>query len=234
MRGVTMFRVRDGRKKRKSMVVKYAAKDPFVGVLVAAADFEWTCRRAILAMGEGSTLGIRYELFEQWAFGLKLNKGWEGLVRQKSKGIAKFEDIFSSWAKKNSVAYVLWADIEYAMGWRNKLIHGIEGSIGEAEGRKCVNILECACDILLQYVNSHNANVYSYIGRRGELSSRAIRKKQDCERRENENKEARRIGADECEVGGVRIKRTKVQAELGISAKKLDEVSLWINRNLGI
>lgn len=32
-----MFRVYDGRKKCKSMVAKYAARDPFVGVLIAAA-----------------------------------------------------------------------------------------------------------------------------------------------------------------------------------------------------
>lgn len=110
-----MFRVYDGRKKRKSMVAKYAARDPFVGVLIAAADFEWTCRRAIQAMGKGSTVGIRQELFKHREFGLELNRGWEQQVRQKSKGVTKFYDSFTVWAKTHCDVYVIWPDIEYGV-----------------------------------------------------------------------------------------------------------------------
>ena len=137
-----MFLVHDGRRKRKESVLRFAAEDVCVGVLLAAADFEWTCRRAIQAMGYGPTEGIRIELFECGDFGIRVKKGWENQVRQKSKGILKFEDIFSIWAKQNCASYVIWADIEHAMMWRNKLIHGVEGSISTAEGYCCVNILE--------------------------------------------------------------------------------------------
>jgi len=229
-----MFRVHDGRKKRKSMVTKYAAKDPYVGVLLAAADFEWTCRRAIQAMGTGSTKGIRYELFEQQAFGLRLNKGWEKQVKQKSKGITKFEDIFSVWAKKNCLAYVIWADIEYAMMWRNKLIHGIESDIGDSDGRKCVNILECACDILDQYLTHLNVNIYAYVGRGGNLSSLAKKVKKERDEWKISNMRARRTAKDEREISGVRMLRTSIQGELGISAKKLELAATQISRKFGI
>lgn len=229
-----MFRVKDGRDKRKKNVARLAVNEPFVGVLAAAADFEWTCRRAILAMGKGPTKGIKFELFEQQAFGLKLNKGWERQVKQKSKGIVRFEDVFSVWAKKNCSAFVIWADIEYAMMWRNKLIHGIENDIGEADGRKCVNILECACDILVRYLSSLGVDIYSYIGRRGKLSAEAETVRKKRERWEIENKDARCPVKDEQVICGVRISRKAIQSELGISAKKLESVSQRISRKFGI
>lgn len=229
-----MFRVHDGRKKRKSIVTKYAAKDPFVGVLLAAADFEWTCRRAILAMGKGSTVGIRCELFEQKAFGLKLNKGWEKQVKQKSKWITKFEDIFSVWAREHCLAYVIWADIEYAMMWRHKLIHGAESDIGDADGYKCVNIFECACDILCKYLSCHNVDIYSYVGRGGSLSDLAKTIKNDRENWARANINARKCEKDEQEICGVRILKASIQSEVGMSAEKLELASLQIGRKFGI
>lgn len=154
-----MFLVSDGRKNRKAQVRRLAAQDIAVGVLVAAADFEWTCRRGILAMGNDPTLAIKLELFAGQKFGVKLKSGWEKLVRSKLKGIEKFEEIFDRWAKEKMDKYVRWADIEYAMQNRNKLIHGIVGGIGLAEGRQCVNILECANDILCEYLDSHGKNL---------------------------------------------------------------------------
>lgn len=229
-----MFRVHDGRKKRKSMVAKYAAKDPFVGVLIAAADFEWTCRRAIQAMGKGSTITIRYELFEQQAFGIKLSKGWERQVKQKSKGVSKFEDIFSIWAKENCLSYVIWADIEFAMMWRNKLIHGIANDISDVEGAKCVNILECACDILVRYVAEFDADIYRYVGRGGMLSAEAeVARK---ERREKERKvnDSRIRMEDECIICGIRIKKDRVKTDLKISGKSFERAALQLNRMYGI
>lgn len=229
-----MFRVHDGRKRRKSMVAKYAAKDPFVGVLIAAADFEWTCRRAILAMGQGSTMGIRYELFDQQAFGIKLSKGWERQVKQKSKGVSKFEDIFSVWAKENCLSYVIWADIEFAMMWRNKLIHGIANDISDVEGAKCVNILECACDILVRYVAEFDVDIYRYVGRGGMLSAEAeVARK---ERREKERKvnDSRIRLKDECIICGIRIKKDRVKTDLKISGKSFERATLQLNRMYGI
>lgn len=229
-----MFRVHDGRKKRKSMVAKYAAKDPFVGVLIAAADFEWTCRRAILAMGKGSTVGIRQELFKRREFGLELNRGWEQQVRQKSKGVSKFNDIFSVWAKSHCDVYVIWPDIEYAMMWRNKLIHGIANDIGDAEGAKCVNILECASDILVRYLAEFDIDIYKYVGRGGVLSTEAEGAKKQCQEKERKVNDARCRMKDECIICGVRIKKDKVKANLKISGKALERAMIQLGREFGI
>lgn len=229
-----MFLVHDGRRKRKEAVLRFAAEDVFVGVLLAAADFEWTCRRAIQAMGYGPTEGIRIELFECGDCGIRVKKGWEKQVRQKSKGILKFEDIFSIWAKQNCASYVIWADIEHAMMWRNKLIHGVEGSIGQAEGYRCVNILECACDILVQYIAQFNVDIYAYVGRRGKLSNKATLGKSKMQQAEQTRQTSRRASKDECVISGVRIKRNIIKAELKLSAKALEHVSLQLKRKFGI
>ena len=229
-----MFLVHEGRRKRKESVLRFAAKDVFVGVLLAAADFEWTCRRAIQAMGCGPTEGIRIELFECGNYGIKLKNGWERQVRQKAKGISRFEDIFSVWAKQNCDAYVIWADIEHAMMWRNKLIHGVEGSISPVEGCRCVNILECACDILVRYIAKFNIDIYAYVGRRGQLSNVAKQGKLKAQQKEKERQESRIASKDECVIGGVRIKRNIIKAELNLSAKALERVSLQLKRKFGI
>ena len=229
-----MFRVYDGRKKRKSMVAKYAARDPFVGVLIAAADFEWTCRRAIQAMGKGSTVGIRQELFKHREFGLELNRGWEQQVRQKSKGVTKFYDIFTVWAKTHCDVYVIWSDIEYAMMWRNRLIHGIANDIGDAEGAKCVNILECACDILVQYLAEFGIDIYTYVGRGGMLSTEAEVAKDQGQERARKLNDARCRMKDECIICGIRIKKDKVKADLKISGREFERAMLQLSRGFGI
>lgn len=188
------FKVSDGRNKRRQIINRYLALDPTVGVLLAAADFEWTSRRSILALGAAPTMEIKSELFEHKEYGLRLKKGWEQQVRQKSKGIEKFEDIFDKWARHSQLRYVLWADIEYAMSWRNKLIHGIEGGIGDAAAIQCVNILECANDILESYLSTRNLSAYQVIRRiKGGWSQKA---KDVYDKRNLAAKEDARAGKD--------------------------------------
>ena len=226
------FKVSDGRKKRKHMISRYVAQDPTVGVLLAAADFEWTCRRSILAMGFAPTKEIKSELFEHREYGLQLKKGWEQQVRQKGKGIEKFEDIFDKWARQSQSRYVLWADVEYAMSWRNKLIHGIEGGIGDANGAQCVNILECANDILEAYLQFHKLSAFQMIRRvKGDwsVSAKAAYEKRQKEAKDNARKgkdvgSRRAKSKDEVIIDGVRMLKAKLKEQFGVSASKCANV----------
>lgn len=54
-----MFHVNDSISERQAQIRSLA---PRVGIFLAAADFEWTLRRAILALGQCPTTSIRKEL----------------------------------------------------------------------------------------------------------------------------------------------------------------------------
>lgn len=235
-----MFKVSDGRENRRRIVNRIAIQDAFLGVLTAAADFEWTCRRAILAMGVDPTAEIKFEMFDRQEYGLKLRKGWENKVKNKSKGICKFEDIFDVWAKQNLEKYVKWADIEYAMMWRNRLIHGVDGGIGTAEGLQCVNILECANDVLEGYLVSNKKSVYEPIRRNGSWGSKNLSKSRAHEKAKKmeiklgkDMATRRNPGRDEIIIGGVRMLRSKMKLLAGVSAVKAREVFKMVKGLVG-
>ena len=54
-----MFLVADNRNDRDLLIKSYFDAEPAISILLAAADFEWTVRRAILALGKSPTKHIR-------------------------------------------------------------------------------------------------------------------------------------------------------------------------------
>jgi hypothetical protein len=52
------FLVGDSRSARREKIISFLAEDPVVSVLLAAADFEWTVSRAIVALGRGTNVEI--------------------------------------------------------------------------------------------------------------------------------------------------------------------------------
>ena len=236
-----MFRVKDGRDKRKCMIARYAVLEPYIGVLVAAADFEWTCRRSILALSKDPTAEIKEELFQKQRWGLKLAKAWEQKICQTKCSKIKFHEIFDVWAKENMSSYVLWADIEYAMMWRNRLIHGVENDIGESEGYDCVNILECANDILDAFVKEKGGDIYSMLRRGGEWNDEVKRMKAERINREKKkvndgddivSKRSRR--KDEIIVRGVRILKKHIRDEFNVNSSAVESIMMKIGRKYGV
>ena len=57
-----MFDLSDKRGKRRRVILGEAQIDAQRGVVLAAMDFEWTCRRAILALSKTPTV----ELYEKY------------------------------------------------------------------------------------------------------------------------------------------------------------------------
>lgn len=146
-----MFLVSDGRTNRKRMIAKYAADDIAVGVVLAALDFEWTCRRCILALGSEPTMEMKKDFVDQKWFGKELKSAWEEKVRGRVSGMT-LPDVFNVWAKENHPCYVAWQDIDHAFDLRNRLVHGAAGTVSVKDGRTCINVFEIANDILCEFV----------------------------------------------------------------------------------
>lgn len=159
-----MFDLRDNRHKRRKTIMGYAQIDARHGVILSAMDFEWTCRRATLALSKTATV-VLYEKFikEYSAFG-GLEKAWREEVLPFTKDAIALHDLVS---KK-----VQWKFVHDAMQCRNAIVHGTESRVNDDECRWSVCVLEDACDAVEEYVRAQKKDIFKKIGRR--RSSQAI------------------------------------------------------------
>lgn len=109
-----MFLVNDTLESRQEMIASYGS---FVGVILASVDFEWTVRRAILALGSGTTKEIRNGTLQR-CFGLdSYVKAWRKEVTPLTG--KRLPEIIHDWQYFREKAYPL----------RHRLVHGVEGAV---------------------------------------------------------------------------------------------------------
>jgi hypothetical protein len=149
-----MFTLFDKRDKRRKTIAGYAEIDIQLGVLLAAVDFEWTCRRAILALSKNPTVTIRQKFSTDYRSFGGLKIGWENEVDDKKS----LDSVFSGTA-------ISWSQIDDAMEIRNEIVHGSGDKTSLKEGRYAVYVLETACDILVEYVKVADKDLFKRISR---------------------------------------------------------------------
>jgi len=164
-----MFKVTDSRNKRRKAVIGHAEMDVALGVLLAAVDFEWTCRRVILKFSKHDAGFLKEKFTKDYAAFGGLTKGWANEVQPYIRGKEKLSEVFDRWAVscgkfKRPVAWSLVGD---AMAYRNLIVHGSECNINRHEGRCAVFVLESACDILARFALENGKNLFSRIRRNG-------------------------------------------------------------------
>lgn len=132
-----MFRVHDAISHRHTYVRGYFGReDAAVAILLAAADFERTIRRAILALGSSPTAELKARLFQDRFNGLDAFKeGWRREVKP-------------NYESDLAVVVKGWDAFRKAYGHRHRLIHGATGKFtpefaGEIAGR----ILRASLDV---------------------------------------------------------------------------------------
>ena len=202
-----MFLVSDGRDKRQRTIARFAADDIAVGVVLAAIDFEWTCRRCILALGIKPTMQMKRQFVDEKWFGCELKDAWDAEVYKTNKNrYIGLDKVFDEWAPENCERYVAWQDVVSALKFRNKLVHGAAGSIGVTKGRTCINIFEVANDVLCEYLKKvagdDDATIFKRIYRDAPKSAKA------------KHDEICFAGArqDELMIEGVRVKRARIES----------------------
>ncbi|MBR4637023.1 MAG: hypothetical protein IKO81_00045 [Bacteroidales bacterium] len=153
-----MFSLNDKRGKRRRIIFGEAQIDPQYGVVLAAMDFEWTCRRAILALSKKPTV-VLYEKFikDYSAFG-GLERAWTSEVLPSVKDACNLRDLMN---KK-----MRWEWVCDAMLCRNVIVHGTESRVSDKESRWAVCVLEDACDAVVAYVEEQGKDIFKSINRR--------------------------------------------------------------------
>lgn len=114
-----MFLVSDTRPLREAKIRSFLPDDPAVAIILAAADFEWTVRRAIVALGGSPTKVIREQILAG-CHGLDAYKrAWKQEVTPRvGVGLAQVAPP-SDWQYFKDKAYDL----------RHKIVHGVTSSV---------------------------------------------------------------------------------------------------------
>lgn len=144
-----MFLVGDTLESRQKRIRALLTKDTAtIGVLASAADFEWTVRRAVLALGRGRSVDIRARLAR--CHGLDAYKdAWADEVGWRGRRLP--EVVGPDWRFFRGQAFEL----------RNKLVHGVQGTSGLRFASKRVESILSASRAVVHFAASHDADLFT-------------------------------------------------------------------------
>ena len=149
-----MFFVDDSVTDRRKKIVDFLdSGETAIAVVLAAANFEWTIRRAIIGLGQSPTedfkgeKGIFYE-----CHGLD---GYKNVWKTEVYPLVKtaLPAVVPNWEYFKKQAFPL----------RHKLVHGVKGSTGKGYGSDRVMAMLEASEALIQFASSKGVNIFERI-----------------------------------------------------------------------
>lgn len=151
-----MFLVNDSLESRQKLIRSFVIQgQSTIAVLLAAADFERTVRRAIMALGTSTTKHIRLTVL-----GRENIRGFNGYLKAWNAEVARHVGV----GLKEVIGD--WDQLAAAFALRNQLIHGEKGSAGlEYAARKAEVILNGASAIHV-FAAKHDADLAAPLKRR--------------------------------------------------------------------
>jgi hypothetical protein len=143
-----MFLVSDTPKARHEKIRSFLEREPVIAVLLAAVDFEWTVRRAILALGNNPTKFIRENVINRTSGLDDYKESWREEVKPRfGVGLA---GVIPAWEFFKTQAYPL----------RNRLVHGVSGTVGTPYATKRVEAILRASAALVTFAECHSEPIY--------------------------------------------------------------------------
>ncbi len=179
-----MFRVNETKEQRKQTILKFVEQDVCVGVLLAAANLEWTLKRCILMMGQSPTADLRKMQISSLCSKDKdkntYKRMWDTEIASPRKFNPLNEVINSGvhfpeeWTVKNlprseffnkkyfkEIRETGWAALQYAFQCRHDLIHGQKGTLKASHGLVVVSVLLEAFDALVDFSKCRGFDLFS-------------------------------------------------------------------------
>ena len=143
-----MFLVSDTIVKRHAKIRSFIKKDPAIAVILAAADFEWTVRRAILALGRSPTKHIREKVLANCTGLEKYKNAWKEEVKPRLN--SDLAIVVPNWFVFSKQAYPL----------RHRLIHGVVGTTGHDYAKEKIDTILGASKAVVDYSLSKSEPLY--------------------------------------------------------------------------
>ncbi|MFO0905740.1 MAG: hypothetical protein U0939_22220 [Pirellulales bacterium] len=143
-----MFFVNDTVVQRHKKIQAFVATEPVIAVLLGAADFEWTVRRAIIALGESPNMDIREKTLNG-CHGLDAYKtAWKKEIQPRYK--SALAEVIPQWQFFREQAYPL----------RHKIIHGVIGTVGADYAGERIAAMLNASRALCEFAGQHDCDLY--------------------------------------------------------------------------
>ena len=139
-----MFFVKDSSSSREQRILVMSKEDASISLLLSAIHFEWTIRRAIIALGSSPNVEVREKL--ENCHGLS---GYKKLWK---------EEVFPRVGKKLPEIVANWEGLTKTFRLRNKLIHGVY-PCGEDYAMEKMQFAIEACKSIRRLSNSHNVDL---------------------------------------------------------------------------
>jgi hypothetical protein len=122
--------------------------ETIIAVLLAAADFEWTLRRAILALGCTPNVDLREGILAKCTGLDRYKVAWRIEVAR-HRGTA-LPSVIPDWEK-----------FKEAFKLRHRVIHGVDGFVSVPYAAERVNAILAATSAVAAYSNGQGADLYS-------------------------------------------------------------------------
>lgn len=149
-----MFFVNDTQENRHKFIEGFLNEETLpIAVLLAAVDFEWTLRRAILALGMSPTKHIHEVVLNRVSGLWTYSKKWDAEV--KARLHLSLQDVVPD-----------WDGLVNAFRLRGELVHGASGTVKSETGKTVVDRVLAASKALETYAIQHDNTLYRRIDRR--------------------------------------------------------------------
>ena len=155
-----MFFVNDSQTQRHKKIRSFLKTEPLIAVLLGAADFEWTVRRAIIALGHSPNVDIREHTLLS-CHGLDAYKNaWKEEVQPAHE--TPLSAVIPNWQFFKEKAFPL----------RHKIIHGVLGTVSADHAAERVESMLDASRSLVQFAINRHCDLYQRLKVRRRKASR--------------------------------------------------------------
>jgi len=129
-----MFLVGDDSLAREARIRAFLASEPPAAVILGAVHFEWTVRRAVLALGHSPNAVIHQQM-----------RRCHGLDQYKD--LWKAELVAAHRAPSLAQVVTRWAELRKAFTLRHHLVHGVRSCTAEHAAPRVEVLLAAAADV---------------------------------------------------------------------------------------
>lgn len=142
------FLVGDSQSARHAKIRNFLSEgEVVIAVLLSAADFEWTVRRGILALGISPNVDIRKGVLSKCS-------GLDGYKKAWKEEVKKHLDVGLPEVIGN------WESFKNAFELRHRLVHGIAGTAGEDYARPRVEAVMRGSVDVAKFAQVHSIDLF--------------------------------------------------------------------------
>jgi len=140
-----VFLIKDTLEQRQDKILSFLPGEPVIAILLAAADFEWTVRRAIrrFAHKTGNDPGPKFDKVS----GLEVYGEWWAAAA--TPRFARLDMVVQD-----------WKSLQEYFKLRHKLIHGEQGTTGASFAKVHVDAILAASAAVVKYAQDQGESIY--------------------------------------------------------------------------